>query len=124
MDWRITSSISARIAPPCGAALLLGPPRGTFGLSALRIFNDRKVILPAQGIGGFLHFVVVLFRAVVFEAVQKRHRIDHKMIVQVAVLVQMGGNDDLVLIAPKLLCQLCPNLMGHFRVASPGAKDW
>lgn len=71
--------LGANQAPPCGAALLLGPPFAVlFGLSALRIFNDRKVILPAQGIGGFLHFVVVLFRAVVFEAVQKRHRIDHK----------------------------------------------
>ena len=39
--------LGANQAPPCGAALLLGPPFAVlFGLSALRIFNDRKVILP------------------------------------------------------------------------------
>ena len=44
------------------------------------------------------------------------------MIVQMAVFIQMGGNDDLVLIAPKLLCQLYPNLMGHFRRSFSGGK--
>ena len=64
-------------APPCGAAFLLGPPFAVLPrLPTLGIFNDRKAILPAHGIGGFLHFVVVLFGAVVFDAVQKRHRIE------------------------------------------------
>lgn len=115
--------LGADQAPPCGAAFLLGPPFAVLpGLPTLRIFNNRKAILPTKSIGGFLHLVVILFRAVVFEAVQKRHRINHKMIVQVAVLVQMGGNDDLVLIAPKLLCQLHPDFMGHFRRGFSGGK--
>ena len=34
----------------------------------------------------------------------------------------MGGNDDLVFIAPKLLCQLHPDLMSHFRSGFSGGK--
>ena len=68
--------LGADQAPPCGAAFLLGPPFAVLpGLPTLRIFNNRKAILPTKSIGGFLHLVVILFRAVVFEAVQKRHRI-------------------------------------------------
>ena len=71
-----------------GAALLLGPPFPVgFGFSTLWIFNDRKPILPAQPVRFPLHVEVILFRAVVFDPVEKRNRVHHKMVVQVVGLV-------------------------------------
>ena len=67
-----------------GAALLLGPPFPVvFGFSPLRVFNDRKPILPAQSVGFPLHVEVILFRAVVFDPIEKRNCVHHKMVVQV-----------------------------------------
>ena len=58
----------------------------------------------------------------ILNAVQKGYRINHKMIVQMVGLIQMRGNDHLILFAPELFSQLHANLMRQLRSSFTGSK--
>ena len=86
---------------PSGALLLLCPPFSVvLALSGLGILNNGQTIFPAQGIRNCLQIVVVLCGAVVLDTIHKGHRIQHKMIVKMVRLIQMGGNNHLIPVTP------------------------
>ena len=86
---------------PSGALFLLGTPFAVLLASALlRVFDHRQPVFPAKRIGNRLHLVVVLSGAVIFDAVRKGNRVQHKMIVQMVFFVKVSGDDHLIAVAP------------------------
>ena len=93
--------ITSDDSPPCGALLLLGSPFSVLlRFSGLWIFNDGQAILPAQLVRCSLHIVVVLGRTKILDAIYKGNRVQHKMVMQMIGLIQMGGNHHLIPFAP------------------------
>ena len=115
--------VGADQAPPGRSLLLLGPPFSIlFGFPTLRVFNDGQAVFPAQRVGDAAHFVIILFRPVIFDTIQKGHRIQHKVVVQMIRFIQMGGHDHLIPVAPELPGQLQADLMSNLRRGLAGSK--
>ena len=66
--------------------------------------------------------MIIFFGAVVFDAVHKGYRIQHKMIVQMVFLIQMGRHQHLIPFAPKPLRQLHADLMRQLRRGLAGRE--
>ena len=58
----------------------------------------------------------------VADAIYEGHSVHHKMIMQMVLLIQMGGNQHLIFLAPQLSGQLHADLMGQFRCSLTGGK--
>ena len=95
--------------------MLLGFPFAVMFASTFGITDNRQVVFPAKRIGYPLHFFVILFRAVVLDAIHKGNGVYNKVGMQVVCLVQMGCYQYLVAVPPQPLCQLDSNFMGKLR---------
>ena len=110
-------------ATPCGALLLLGPPFPVvFRLSQLGLLHHGQAVFPAKFVGDSPHFVIVFPGTVVADAIHKGYGVHHKMTMQVVFLIQMGGDQHLIFLAPQLPGQLYADLMGQFRCSLTGGK--
>ena len=58
----------------------------------------------------------------VADAIYEGHSVHHKMTMQMVLLIQMGGNQHLIFLAPQLPGQLHADLMGQFRRSLTGGK--
>ena len=64
--------------------------------SVLRLFDDRKPVLPAESVGHITHLPVVLLSSVKLNSIIHRHSIDDEMVVHVTLLIKVGTDKHLI----------------------------
>ena len=100
LPYRLVN-VAADQSSPSGALFLLGTPFAVLLTSTLlRLLDHRQSVFPAKLVGNRLHLVIILFGAVVLDAVRKGNCVDDKVIVQMIFFVKVGGDDHLIAVAP------------------------
>lgn len=117
-----TVNVGADDAAQGGFALFFGGPFAVGLAPAFGIPNYGQAILFAERVRHSLHFLIILFGAVVLDAVHKGHRVDDKVGMQMVGTIQMSCNKHLIPVSPKLPRQLDPNLMGNLRGGLSGGE--